>query len=153
MDFNERFTGVRARTPDSMDDSEEGAADSPPEPESHPDQGEGSRLRAAAAVPTVDPSALLAKISGSLTQKTSDIIRDVRSHYAVPDGDQAPGLVCDGYRVELKRKVADISRSQYEVYSYVTKHNLSEAAVDELLEMLSNVCAQKCAAEVVCFYN
>jgi hypothetical protein len=25
------------------------------------------------------------------------------------------------------------------VYSFATKHNLSEAAVDELLEMLSNV--------------
>ena len=30
----------------------------------------------------------------------------------------------------LLRKVADISRSQYEVYSFATKHNLSEAAVD-----------------------
>ena len=38
-------------------------------------------------------------------------------------------------------KAADISRTQYEVYSISTKNNLSEAAVDELLEMLSNVCA------------
>ena len=48
----------------------------------------------------------------------------------VPDGDQAPGVESDEYRVGLKRKVADISRSQYEVYSFATKHNLSEAAVD-----------------------
>ena len=39
-----------------------------------------------------------------------------------------------------KRKAADISRTQYEVYLFSTKHNLFEAAVDELLEMLSNVC-------------
>ena len=57
----------------------------------------------------------------------------------MPDGDQAPGVESDGYRVGLKRKVADISRSQYEVYSFSTKHDLSEAAVDELLGMLSNV--------------
>lgn len=64
----------------------------------------------------------------------------LRSLYAVPDGDQAPGLDSDGYRVSLKHKVADISRSQYEAYSFATKHNLSEAAVEELLGMLSNVC-------------
>ena len=46
----------------------------------------------------------------------------------------------DYYRVGLKRKAADISRSQYEVYSFSTEHNLSWAAVDELLRMLSNVC-------------
>ena len=40
---------------------------------------------------------------------------------------------------DLKRKVAEISRSQYEVYSFSTKHNLSEAAVDELLWIISNV--------------
>ena len=58
----------------------------------------------------------------------------------VADGDQAPGVVSDGYVVKLKQRVANISRMQYEVYSYSTKHNLSWAAVDELLEMLSNVC-------------
>ena len=43
------------------------------------------------------------------------------------------------YITRLKCKADSTSRSQYEVYSFVTKHNLSEAAVDELLEMLSNV--------------
>ena len=46
----------------------------------------------------------------------------------------------DGHRVGLKRRADAISRTEYEVYSFSTKHNLSEAAVDELLEMLSNVC-------------
>ena len=38
----------------------------------------------------------------------------------------------------MKREADCISRSQYEVYlfQFATKHNLSEAAVDELLEML-----------------
>ena len=39
-----------------------------------------------------------------------------------------------------KRKADDISRTQYEIYLFLTKHNLFGAAVDELLEMLSNVC-------------
>jgi hypothetical protein len=59
----------------------------------------------------MNPPSFLAKISAPMTRKTSDIITDVRSFYMVPDGDQAP------------------------------KHNLSEATVDELLGMLTNVCA------------
>ena len=61
---------------------------------------------------------------------------------AVPDRgrDQDPGVESGEYRthLNLKRKADCISRSQYEVYSFqvATKHNLSEAAVDELLEML-----------------
>jgi len=130
-----------------MDDPDEDAPHSPPEqlvPPDSPPQAqyeEQGRHRAVAAVRSMDPSALLAKISAPITHKTSDIISDVRRLYAVPDGDQAPGLDSDGYRVGLKRKVANISRSQYEAYSFATKHNLSEAAVEELLGMLSNVCA------------
>ena len=76
-----------------------------------------------------------------MSQAIADVIRDVRSHYDVPDGDQEVGVEdTGGYRASLKRKAADISRTQYEVYSFSTKNNLSEAAVDELLEMLSNVC-------------
>ena len=76
-----------------------------------------------------------------MSQATADVISDVRGHYDVPDGDQAAGVEDTGwYRAGLKRKAADIYRTQYEVYSFSTKHNLSEAAVDELLEMLSNVC-------------
>ena len=49
-------------------------------------------------------------------------------------------MASDGYREGLKHKADAITRTQYEVYSFSTKHNLSEAAGDELLEMLSNVC-------------
>ena len=79
-------------------------------------------------------------MTANITQKTSDIINDVRRHYLVPDRDQLPAVDSDTYRVGLKRKAAHITRSQYEIYSFATKHNLSEAAVNELLGMLSNVC-------------
>ena len=115
---------------------------SPPSeaPERSPEPVEEGRQRSAAAVQTMHPPSFLARIPASLTQeKSSAFISDVQSHYVVQDGDQAPGVDCNGFRVGMKRKVAGISRSQYEVYSFSTKHNLSEAAVDELLGMLSNV--------------
>ena len=52
---------------------------------------------------------------------------------------QDPGVESGEYRTHLKGKADCISRSKYEVYLFATKHNFSEAAVDELLEMLSNV--------------
>ena len=88
----------------------------------------------------MQPPAFLAKITAHITQTTSVIINNVRSHYMVPDRDQVPGVDSENYRVGLKRKAADITRSQYEVYSFATKYNLSEAAINEMLGMLSNVC-------------
>ena len=80
-----------------------------------------------------------------MSQAIADVISDVRSHYDVPDWDQEVGVEdTGGYRAALKCKAADISRMQYEVYSFSTKNNLSEAAVDELLGMLSNVCTICC---------
>ena len=140
MVFNDGRTGIPTNTQDSMDDPEEHVPRPLDAPECPPEPDEQGRQRAAAAVRTMHPPAFLARISAPITQKTSAITSDVQSLYVVPDGDQAPGVDSDGYRVGLKRKVSDISRSQYEVYSFATKHNLSEAAVDELLGMLSNVC-------------
>ena len=111
--------------------------DSPQSP--HIPEAQG-RQKSTASVKSFCPSAFLAKISAPLTRATIEIIKDVRGQYAVPDGDQDPGVESDGYRAGLKRKADAITRTQYEVYSFSTKHNLSEAAVDELLEMLSNVC-------------
>ena len=78
-------------------------------------------------------------MSTPITEKASVIINDVRRHYVVPHGEQAPGVLTDGHRQGLKRKVADNSRTQYEIYSYATRHNLSESAMDELLALLTNV--------------
>ena len=108
-------------------------------PSSRPDQEAQGRQKSVAALKPFDPYAVLARLSGPMTTTNSAFISDLRSHYDVPEGQQAPGLVSDEYRLRLKRKADDISRSQYEVYSFSTKHNLSEAATDELLEMLSNV--------------
>jgi len=108
---------------------------SPPSPEMH------CRQKSSAALRSFHPSAFLARISAPMSQAIVDVISDVRGHYDVPDGDQAPGVDdTGGYRAGMKRKAANISRTQYEVYSFSTKNNLSEAAVDELLDMLSNVC-------------
>jgi len=99
-----------------------------------------TRQKSLGAVQDIDPAAVLAKLSGPITPATTDVIRNIQSYYAVQDGVQAPGVESAGAREELKRKADAISRSQYEVYSFATKHNLSEAACEELLGMLSNVC-------------
>ncbi len=57
----------------------------------------------------------------------------------MPPGPQPAAIESDELRVGMKRAAADISRSKFEVYNFATKHDLSEAAVDELLQMLSNV--------------
>ena len=92
-----------------------------------------------ASIPCIDPGHVLARITTFLSDTTAEIVNDIRSHYAVPDGAQSQGIESDEYRAGMKRQADEISRSQYEVYSFSTKHDLSEAAADELLNMLSNV--------------
>ena len=57
----------------------------------------------------------------------------------MPPRTQPDAMVSDDLRVGMKRAAADISRSKFEVYNFATRHDLSEAAIDELLQMLSNV--------------
>ena len=57
----------------------------------------------------------------------------------MPPRTQPEAMVSDDLRVGMKRAAADISRSKFEVYNFATRHDLSEAAIDELLQMLSNV--------------
>ena len=71
----------------------------------------------------------------------------------VPDGDQAAGVEDTGwYRAGQQRKTADISRTQYEAYSFSTKHNHSEAAVSwpsyQLLQVVNEVSLQTPQATV-----
>ncbi len=54
-------------------------------------------------------------------------------------GEQPDGILSDELGVGTKRAAAAISRSEYEVYSSATRHNLSEAATDELIQLVSNV--------------
>ena len=68
-----------------------------------------------------------------MSQATADVISDVRGHYDVPDGEHSAAVENLGlYREGLKHKAADISSN-----SFSTRHNLSEAAVGKLLQMLS----------------
>ena len=75
-----------------------------------------------------------------MTPAKADITHNIQSYCVVPNAVQAPGVKSAGYRGELKRKADAMSRLQYEVYSFATTNNLSEAAVDELLGMPSNLC-------------
>ena len=121
------LTGPRARTPNVLDtpddERQEPYPQSPPETNVHRD--ERQTLKSQAAVTSLHQGAVLARLSVPITQMTAEIIEDMRGHYVVPDGDQDPGVESGEYRTRLKRKADSISRSQYEVYSFVTKHNLS----------------------------
>ena len=133
------LTGARANTPDSLPDLDNTPIepdDPPVQPSIPPPQG---RSKLAAAVPVINPAAVLARISAPISQSTAELISDLRMHYEVPEGVQAAGNESGEFRAGMKRRADGITRSQYEVYSFSTKHNLSEAAVDELLSVLSNV--------------
>ena len=110
-----------------------------------------------ASIPFIDPGQVLARITTSLSDTTAAIVNDIRSFYAVPDGAQSQGLESNEYRAGMKRRADTISRSQYEVYSFSTKHDLSEAAADELLNMLSNVSDpsswQRLDIDLICRYS
>jgi len=97
------------------------------------------RSKAAASVADFSPGHLLRKLSDPLSTAVQELIIDVRAHYAIPDGSPNPGVVSGQGRAALKHRADQISRSQYEVYAFSTKYDLPEAAVDELLRMLSNV--------------
>ena len=88
-----------------MEYSEE--MDALPSPERFDTQ---TRQKSTAAVQTIDPGAVLAKISGPIIPATTDIIHDIESSYVIPDRVQAPGVESAGYREELKRKADAISR-------------------------------------------
>ena len=97
------------------------------------------RQKAVAAVSNVHPPDMLAKLTCALKKSNLRVIEDVRSHYAVSAGEQPDGILSDELRVGTKRSAAAISRSEYEIYSFATRHDLSEAATDELIQLVSNV--------------
>ena len=98
------------------------------------------RQKASAQLEPIHPPTVIAKLCSSAFKKsTRRILENVRGNYAVPPGTQPEAMVSDDLRVGMKRAAADISRSKFEVYNFATRHDLSEAAIDELLQMLSNV--------------
>ncbi len=60
-------------------------------------------------------------------------------HFDAPFGTPPVGIEIDELRVGMKRAAAKISSSQYEVYTFATRHDLSEAATEELLQIVGNV--------------
>jgi len=97
------------------------------------------RQKAVATVEKVHPPAIISRLTGALNKSTLRIVENVRGHYAVSGGEQPDGILTNELRVGMKRAAAAISRSQYEIYSFATRHDLSEAATDELLQLVSNV--------------
>ena len=98
------------------------------------------RQKASAQLEPIHPPTVIAKLYSSAFKKSNRrILENVRGNYAVLPGTQPEAMVSDDLRVGMKRAAADISRSKFEVYNFSTRHDLSEAATDELLQMLSNV--------------
>ena len=97
------------------------------------------RQKAVATVEEVHPPAIISRLTAALNKSTLRIVENVRGHYAVSGGEQPDGILSNELRVGMKRAAAAISRSQYEIYSFATRHDLSEAATDELLQLVSNV--------------
>ncbi len=97
------------------------------------------RQKGRAAVMQVNPPEMIAKLIAGLKKSTLRIVEDVRSHYAVSAEEQPDGILSDELRVGMKRAAAAIPRSEFEIYSFSTRHNLSKAATDELLQLVNNV--------------
>ena len=113
----------------------------PPDVQEEPEVGAAGRAKAVAKVPKPIPVDILLRASCPLRQN-SDIeqfVNNVASHYDVSDDVQAPGVPVDDLRVGMKRAAMNISRSEFEIFTFGTKYDLPEAAIDELLEIVSNV--------------
>jgi hypothetical protein len=109
------------------------------EPEQPELQTGRQKARAAVTGMQLHPAEMLAKLCTGFKKANMRIVENIRGHYAVPQGTQPDGILSDEYLAGMKRAASQISRSQYEIYSCSTRHNLSEAATDEPLQLLTNV--------------
>ena len=116
--------------------------DQPDQPQANlpVDEQPGGRQKANAGFKQLlHPPELISKLCGPLKKSNVRIVENVRGHFDVPLGTPPIGIETDELRVGMKRAAAQISRSQYEIYSFATRHELSEAATDELLLLVGNV--------------
>jgi hypothetical protein len=104
-----------------------------------PDLGWAWQAKANAGLKLLHSSELIAKLCGPLKKSNVRIVGNVCGHFDAPFGTPPVGIEIDELRVGMKRAAAKISRSQYEVYSFATRHDLSEAATEELLQIVGNV--------------
>ena len=95
------------------------------------------RQKASAQLEPIHPPTVIAKLCSSAFKKsTRRILENVRGNYAVPPGTQPEAMESFDLRVGMK---VNICRSKFEVYNFATRYNSSEAAIDELLQMLCSV--------------
>ncbi len=113
--------------PIRTEDSEEpqGMNDGDSEHDPEPEQPVTGRQKARAAVSQLHPPEMLAKLCTGFKKANIKIVESVRDHYAVPPGTQPDGILSDDLRAGMKRAAAEISRSQFEIYSYSTRRDLS----------------------------
>ena len=100
-------------------------------PATSPQQDTG-RSKAVAGVTAFHLHLALSRISGRVSTAMSRFVQDMPIHFEVPDGQTSLGVYSDRLRAGMKRRAQHLSRSQHKIYSFLTKCNLPEAAVDEL---------------------
>ncbi len=118
--------------------------DPSPGPEIENQEHQSGRQKPSALLEPFHPPTVIAKLcssheSSAFRRNTRRISDDVRGNYAVPPGAHPEAIESYELCLGMKRAAVDISRSKFEVYNFATKHGFSDAAVDELLQMLSNV--------------
>ena len=100
-----------------------------PAPDGH---GSGPS-KAHAQVPKPIPVDIPLPATGPFRQNTDieNFINDVASHYDVSDHAQAPGFRRELLLAGMKRSAINLSRSEFEVFTFGTKYDLSESAIEE----------------------
>ena len=136
--------GARAQTPDSeisRNDSGYHVGDDVGNDEMIDQHPHNSRQKARAQARPVNLNHVMALIAGPLSESTSKFVENLEDYFVIPEGSMEEGHSTEEYQAELRTAANHISRSQYEIYSFATRHDLSEAAIDELTALVSNVSA------------
>ncbi len=120
--------------------------DGEPEHDPEPEQPVTGRQKARAAVSQLHPPEMLAKLCNGLYRNCGECSGPLCSASCQAPGAQPDGILSDDLRVGMKQAADKISSSKFEIYAYSTRHDLSEAASDELLQML-----KKCATAISCY--
>jgi hypothetical protein len=87
---------------------------------------------------------MFAIICGLLNKSSVNIVEIVLCHNEVPFGSkfgtQPNGIQSDKLRAGMKRAASQISWPEHEIYLFTTRYNLFQAATDEMLQLVVNIC-------------
>ena len=136
--------GARAETPDSEisgNDSGYHVGDDVGNDEMIDQHAHNSRQKARAQARPVNLNDVMARIAGPLSESTSKFVENLEDYFVIPEGSMEDGHSTEEYQAQLRTAANDISRSQYEIYSFATRHDPSEAAINKLTALVSNVSA------------